>query len=76
MSGTFRCATSDTRAVGDAERGLVLQARRGFDETGHLEDRDTMAGAFRAVQHVVICSPIEVQLGAAERAFFLFTSLS
>src|SRR5208337_5225035 len=39
MSGAFRCATSDTRRpalVSDAERGLVLQAGGGFDETGHL----------------------------------------
>jgi len=36
MSDTLRFATSDTRRpapVGDAERGLVLDARRGFEET-------------------------------------------
>ena len=36
-------------AVGDAERGLVLQARRGFDETRHLvlaqHDRQPLAAA-------------------------------
>jgi hypothetical protein len=39
MSETFRFATSDTRrprAVGDAERGLVLEARRRFEEPRRL----------------------------------------
>src|SRR5271165_5204222 len=36
MSGAFRRATSDTRRpalVSDAERGLVLEARCGFEQT-------------------------------------------
>ena len=39
MSDTFRFATSDTlrpARVSDAERGLVLEARRGFEETRRL----------------------------------------
>ena len=41
MSSTLRCATSDTRrpgAVGGAERGLVLEARRRFEQPRHFLD--------------------------------------
>ncbi len=38
MSDTFSAATSDTqaRAIGHAERGLGLEAGRGFEKARHL----------------------------------------